>query len=170
MTHGTIGEMLVVDCVVSQRQPALGLVVRQFPVWIENRGSRPKVRRRIAMAVEAPTHCQRRGLSHQRHLRDVAMAGGAADAFGDVDGVIEIDVVRQLVDFVPVDRPAARRDFRAPAPASRSGCKAASGRSCRCAWAGRRRRRRSQRRCGSSGSRGRGRRHDAAWLNGTGWS
>jgi hypothetical protein len=57
-------------------------------------------------------------LTHQRHVIDRAVTGRATDALGDVDRVIEIDVVGQLVDLAPVDRPvfgetrAHRREHR----------------------------------------------------------
>ena len=56
------------------------------------------------MAVEAPAHGQRRGLPHQRHVVDRPVTGAASDALGDVDRVIEIDVIRQPVDLAPADR------------------------------------------------------------------
>ena len=70
-------------------------------------------------------------LPGQRHAVDRAVAGHAADAFGDMDAVIEEDVVRQLVDAVPADRLALAPGFAAPAPAFPRWSRSASGRSCR---------------------------------------
>jgi hypothetical protein len=64
MTDRAVGEMLVVEVLMCQDDSALGLVVGKFPVRIENSGGWAHVRRRIAMAIKAPSHGQRRSLSH----------------------------------------------------------------------------------------------------------
>ena len=56
------------------------------------------------MTIETPPHCQRRARAHQRHLAHRAVAGRAADAFCDVNRMIEIGVIGQPVYFVPCDR------------------------------------------------------------------
>ena len=56
------------------------------------------------MTVEAPTHRERGRLPHQRHVRDIAVAAAAADAFGDMDRVVEVDVVGQPMHACPVQR------------------------------------------------------------------
>ena len=66
------------------------------------------------MALNAPFHLQRGNLRDEWHLIDAAMARRAADALRDMDRVIEINVVRQVVDAVPVNR-----DARLPAIAHR---------------------------------------------------
>lgn len=53
------------------------------------------------MAGQAPLHGERRDARGQRHLIDGAMTGGAADALGDVNAMVEIDKVRQLVQALP---------------------------------------------------------------------
>ena len=91
-----------------------------------------------------------------------AVAGRAADALGDMDAVIEIDVVGQLV------APAASGSACPSARLSRTGASIAALVQI-CEWqvmqvCGRRHAgeaRLSRRRCGNSGSRSRGRRHDA---------
>ena len=55
------------------------------------------------MAVQAPLHLERIFLIHQWHLVDSAVATGASDALVHVNLVIEVDVVRQVVDADPVD-------------------------------------------------------------------
>ena len=87
--------MLVVEILLREDCAALGLIGRRLPIRIENFRGRPQIRRRIAVAIETPAHGQRRRLPHQRHGGDRAVTGGAADAFGDVDRVIEIDVIGQ---------------------------------------------------------------------------
>ena len=59
---------------------------------------------RMAMAVEAPAHGQRRRLPRQRHPIDCAMTGRAPDALRDVNAMIEIDVVREDMDPLPANR------------------------------------------------------------------
>ena len=60
---------------------------------------------RVAMAIQAPAHAQLLGLVDLLHLVHSAMAGDAADAPGDVGAVIEVDVVGQVVDPLPMDGP-----------------------------------------------------------------
>ncbi len=64
--------------------------------------ARAKVILRRAMASQAPFHLQRCLLVHERHLVDGAVAGIAADAFGDVNAVIEKDEIRKLVYARPL--------------------------------------------------------------------
>jgi hypothetical protein len=93
MANGTVGQMGVVDKLVRERRAALVLILGRLPGRIEYIGSNAQIRRWVAVAVETPRHCQRRRLSQQRHGGDVAVAGATADAFGDVDRVIEINII-----------------------------------------------------------------------------
>ena len=95
--------MLVVEILMSQGDSALRLVIRKFPIGIEDLGSRSQVRGRIAVTIKTPTHRERRGLPHQRHAPDRAVARRAADALGDMDRVIEIDVAWQTIDLIPMN-------------------------------------------------------------------
>lgn len=54
------------------------------------------------MALKTPLHLQRRRLINDRHLRHVAVTGRAAYALLDVNAVIEIDVIRQIVNPHPL--------------------------------------------------------------------
>lgn len=103
--------MGVVDVLVSEHCAALILILRRLPSWVEHLGGNSQIRRGVAMTVETPPHGQRCRLSYQRHGGDIPVARAAADAFGDVDRVIEVDVIRQAVDPVPVDRPPPRQTF-----------------------------------------------------------
>ena len=49
------------------------------------------------MAVEAPPHVERLRFARQRHLIDPTMTSGAANSFGYVHTVIEIDVTGQII-------------------------------------------------------------------------
>ena len=56
------------------------------------------------MARQAPLHLERRILVGQRHIVDLAMAGRAAYALVHVNAVIEINVVREVMNPGPLDR------------------------------------------------------------------
>ena len=49
------------------------------------------------------------------HLVDLAVAFHATDAAVDMDGMVEINVIRQLMDLHPGNRLAGLRNFRGPA-------------------------------------------------------
>ena len=87
-----------------QLAPGLVAVAARLPVGIEDRVMRTQRLGRIAVAIDAPVHGQRRALPGQFHLTDRAVTGRAADAFGDVDRMVEVNVIGQLVDALPVDR------------------------------------------------------------------
>ena len=61
------------------------------------------------MAIETPFHVERLRFLRQRHLIDAPVTGRAADAFCDVNTVIEIDVARQIVNAIPFQRGARRK-------------------------------------------------------------
>ena len=63
-----IGEVGVVDVLMRENDAAVVLVGGRLPIRIEHVGGRPQIWRRIAMAIETPSHCQRSGLPHQRHV------------------------------------------------------------------------------------------------------
>src|SRR5262249_34864374 len=63
------------------------LLLRRLPAHVEDLLARADVLLGLAVAVQAPLHQQRRLLPDQGHLVDPAVAGGAADALFDVDGV-----------------------------------------------------------------------------------
>ena len=81
------------------------LIVGRFPVHVKNVFFRfAQSHLRVFVAVQTPFHQQRRCLKHQWHLIDRAVARGAADAFVDVNAVVEIDKVGKPVDFHPLNR------------------------------------------------------------------
>jgi len=53
------------------------------------------------MAFETPLHVKRLRFPSDRHLVNSTVTSRAADAFGDVDAVIEIGEVGQIVDTIP---------------------------------------------------------------------
>src|SRR5579863_538999 len=94
---GLLGIALPVD---RHRVRAARLLVAHVEYLI----TRAEIVLRSAMASEAPLHLQRFLLIHQRHRVDRAVAGIAADAFGDVNAVIEINEIGKLVDARPLQR------------------------------------------------------------------
>ena len=64
----------------------------------------PQVLLRVAMATNAPLHEQRLGLKREVHLVDLAVATLATHALRHVNRVVEIGVVRHVVDAVPLHR------------------------------------------------------------------
>ncbi len=68
--------------------------------------------RGLAMTIHAPTHREALHLSHTLHRFDRAMTTLACHAGGDVRTVVEIDVVRQVVNAYPGDRPGHRATAR----------------------------------------------------------
>ena len=80
-----------------------GLIRWRLPVHIENLIVWPQYVLRIAMAVQAPRHLQRRRLKHQRHLIHLPVARRTAHTLGHVNAVIEINVVGQAVYTDPLN-------------------------------------------------------------------
>jgi len=79
------------------------LIRGRFPIHIENLVAGPKVRLRIAVAIQAPAHREGRRLKNKGHLVDGTMAGRTANPLVDMDTVIEINVVGQAMHFDPLD-------------------------------------------------------------------
>src|SRR5262249_50891841 len=86
-----------------QAATELELVRRRHVVDAKNRFPRTDVALGIPMAVEAPLHLQRLLLPHERHPIDLAVAGGAADAFVHVDAVVEVDEIGEIMHPRPLD-------------------------------------------------------------------
>lgn len=81
-------------------------VIAPFPIQIRDLLRRPDLRGRIAMAIEAERHAERLGVLDFVHLVDLAVTLDTTDAAVHMDGVIEIDVVRRLVDLHPRNGPS----------------------------------------------------------------
>ena len=60
------------------------------------------------MAVKAPTHTQGLGLLNDFHLLDVSVATGASYACSHMDTVVEISVVRYVMNSNPMNRRPGR--------------------------------------------------------------
>jgi hypothetical protein len=91
--------------------PELELVGRRHIAHVEHLFPRPHVALGVSVTVQAPFHLQRALFSHQRHLVDGTMACRTADAFGDVNAVVEIREVWKIVDPRPRNRPVGAEAF-----------------------------------------------------------
>ena len=108
MARGAVGQTsvrgnVIVDDEVAAGFQQVGGVVLGGVVGVgdEHVGAGPHEMGRIAMAREAPFHLEAGVLEHEWHFGDLSVAGGAADAFVDVDAVIEVDEIREVVDTCP---------------------------------------------------------------------
>src|ERR1700756_2072150 len=73
-------------------------------MWIEDLIFRAQVRCGIAMAREAPAHVERLRLPSQRHVADWTVTLGASDTLGNVNAMVEVDIIGKGVDSRPMDR------------------------------------------------------------------
>ena len=101
MTHAAVGELGSLDVVFEDQLPAQGQLIGGMPVHVVNFAARPDVFLRVSVAIQAPLHVKRVRFPCERHLIEIPMAGGAADAFGDVDAVIKENKIRGAIDAVP---------------------------------------------------------------------
>ena len=74
-------------------------------------GRLAQMRLGIAVAVEAPAHRQFLGLVDDFHSVDPVVAGDTPHTAPHVSRVIEVDIVRQIVNADPGDRHAGRVTF-----------------------------------------------------------
>ena len=88
--------------------PQLCLVGWVLIVDIENFRSGPDILRGIPVAAYAPVHIERIDFIRQRHFIDLAMAGGTADAFVQVNAVVKVNEVRKIVYARPFNGFAGR--------------------------------------------------------------
>ena len=88
---------------------ASGCVRCSLPFGVVDLVLRPQMRAGIAMTVQAESHGERLGLVAKRHAIHLPVTSRAADALGDVNAVVEIDIIRQVVDPVPDDRLSSAR-------------------------------------------------------------
>lgn len=71
---------------------------------VEHLFTGPHISFRIAMAFNAPLHVESIDLINERHLVNTAVAGGAANAFADMNAVIEIHKIGKVVNASPLER------------------------------------------------------------------
>src|SRR5512145_2518409 len=61
------------------------------------------------MALEAKRHAQRLGMIYLHHLVDLTMAMNATDSAVHMDRMVEVNVIRNLMDLHPLNRLARGR-------------------------------------------------------------
>jgi hypothetical protein len=65
----------------------------------------------IAVALQTPLHVEGFGFGDEGHPVDPPVAGGTADAFLDMDAVVEEDMIGETVHSVPPDRFPSQKTF-----------------------------------------------------------
>ena len=90
MARRAVGQPLHSELV---REPHRSLLTLVFPGRARDLLDGSQARLRRTMAIETPSHRERRDLVHARHLIDSSVTGDARDAVIDVNRVIEINEV-----------------------------------------------------------------------------
>ena len=105
MASVAVCQSLLVDMICKRKLSAQGgLVLGGLVLHVEYLLRRAQTFFRVTMAIEAPSHVQWLRLPGDRHFINAAMASGAADAFIYMDTVIEVDVIREIINACPVNR------------------------------------------------------------------
>lgn len=81
-------------------------VVAPLPIQVCDFLERAQPRGRIAVALQAKRHAERLGVIDLLHSVDLAVAFHTAHPTPDMDGMVEIDIIRDLVDLHPSDWPS----------------------------------------------------------------
>lgn len=79
------------------------IAVRWGPSHVGDLVHRPQVFFGVAVAVEAPLHAERLILLYNVHRINSAMARDTSDTAANMRGMIEIGVIRQVVNANPMD-------------------------------------------------------------------
>lgn len=97
--------LAVPDLIILSKLGAfVGAQVVVLPLHVIDLGLGPDPALRIAVAGDTPLHLQSVFLINGRHFVDAAVAGRTADAFRNVDTVIEINELGKVVHTFPFDR------------------------------------------------------------------
>src|SRR5581483_5422015 len=104
MTSGAILQGLNLP-IMHELRPIRSLLLGafRFPIQVRNFVWRTKMRRRVTMAIQTEGHAQRLGLGNFVHLVDLPMTFHAANTPVHMDGMVEINVIRKLVNLDPGD-------------------------------------------------------------------
>ena len=106
MTGGTIVGRF--DIVLLTQFSAEFKLILCRPIHVRDAIKGPYVFFRIAVAIETPTHTQSFGLLNLFHLVHAPMAGRTTNAAVDMYAVVEVSVVRQVMDPFPLNWFASR--------------------------------------------------------------
>ena len=85
---------------------ALGGICGRFPIEIRDLIEWAEMIFRSPVALQAPSHAVRFGVVDDLHMVDMTVTGHAANPPVHMDGVVEINVVRGLVNADPRNRVA----------------------------------------------------------------
>jgi hypothetical protein len=103
VTRRTVCDAL--NVVFLNQLAALLLLIRgRCPGHTEDLVPGPNEPLRVPVAVETPTHVESVDLSHQGHLVNLPVAGGASDTLLYMDAVVEVDKVGKIVNSPPLQR------------------------------------------------------------------
>jgi hypothetical protein len=83
--------------------PFLACKITILPIHVIDLGFRPDKLFGLAVASQAPFHLKRVLLINRRHVVDLSVTGRAANAFGNVNAVIEVRELGQVVNAFPLD-------------------------------------------------------------------
>lgn len=111
MAHAAIGELFGVNVIVGDQFLAERELIRRVPVHVENFVARADVFFRMTMTFETPLHVKRVRFPRERHLIQLSVARGAADAVIDVNAVVEKNEIRRVVHAIPMQRFILRQAF-----------------------------------------------------------
>ena len=87
----------------------LDLIGRRFPGHVENLIARADLFLGGLVTIQTPAHVEGMSFPGEGHLVHAAMAGGATDAFLDMNAVIEENKIGQLIDAGPLERLAGSK-------------------------------------------------------------
>jgi hypothetical protein len=105
MTCVAIGESGGLDVVLPNELFAEEqLVRRRAVIHVHHLIGRAEKWFRLPMAIKAPPHVELLRLPGERHFVHLPMASRAADTFRHVDAVIEVGIIRQVMNARPLDR------------------------------------------------------------------
>jgi hypothetical protein len=95
MAYRTIREIAAADVILRHQGLRRRRALASLPFGVVDLIFWPQPRAGVAVTVEAEFHRESRGLVTQWHAVHGPVAARAANAFGDMNAMIEIDVVRQ---------------------------------------------------------------------------
>jgi hypothetical protein len=105
MAGRTVGDPVDLNVVLlHQPAPERQLVFFWLPIHVEYLFSRPEILLRSPVTIKTPGHEECLLAPREGHVFHVAVASLTADAFADVDTVIEVDKVGKIIDANPLER------------------------------------------------------------------
>ncbi len=103
MTRRTVRFRFDMQLILDSRPQDTGRFFRS-PIESCDFFGRPKMRRRVAMAIETPAHTERSHLHHFFHLVHTSMTRNTTHAAGHVSGMIKVGIVGKIMHLGPQHR------------------------------------------------------------------